>query len=208
MKCSLFTLLFIFCLPLYAQKTTSKTTQTTTISSGEYNLNGRHSDVVTHGGKVDSHSSTNRSKTSLTFTSDFRTAKQASIKSLLLNRLDEGDLKQAGDTYRWRRETGGATYFTCSLSEGLLRLNVDRTVAPVSFYNRIDDLCSDLVEVISSHEQHFSQAYGAPARGTSKTTITTSNAEVELQRALRELDAAREKVERLGKKVNKQRGKQ
>jgi len=157
---------------------------------------------------VDSHSSTNRSKTSLTFTADFKADKQASIKRLLLNRLDDGDLKRDGGTYRWRRATGGAAYFTCSLSEGRLRLNVDRTVAPVRFYNRIDELCNDLVEVIASHEQHFSLAYGAPSRGTSKTTITTSNAEVELQRALRELDAAREKVERLGKKVDKKREKQ
>lgn len=208
MKFSLFTLLFVLCLPLCAQKTTSKTTQTTTISSGEYNLIGRHSDVVTHGGKVDSHSSTNRSKTSLTFTADFKAIKQSSIKRLLLNRLDDGDLKRAGDTYRWRRATGGAAYFSCSLSEGRLRLNVDRTVAPVRFYNRIDTLCSDLVEVIASHEEHFSQAYGAQSRGTSKTSTTTSNAEEELQRALRELDAAREKVERLGKKVDKQKKKQ
>lgn len=203
MKFSLSACLFALCLPLCAQTTTTtKTVKTTT--SGAYAHNDRHSEVATNNGKVDSYSSTNRSSTSLTFTSDFKAVKQARIERLLLSRLSSSNLEEDGEGYFWRRSSGGDSYFTCTLTDGELRLSLDRTVASTSFYKEIDLLCGDIVDIIASHAHQHHQSYDPQLRKRSKTTtITSGSTEAELQRALQELEAAREKVERLGKKADK-----
>jgi len=209
MKFVLSALLFILCLPLCAQKsTTTKTTTTrSTTTPGDHREIGRHSEVATHNGKVDSYSTTNRTRTSLTFTSDFKAVKQSSLERLLLNRLSGSNPERDGEVYFWHRSSGGDSYFTCTLTDGELRLSLDRTVAPQSFYAEIDALCNDIVEIISAHKEHFHQPHTRQLRSVSKTTTTSTNAEAKLERALEELNTAREKVERLGKEVDKERRK-
>lgn len=205
MRFLFFSLLLILGFSLSGQTTT--TTKTTTVSGGESSTHNdnhnRHSRIHTKNGEVSSHSSTNRSKTSLTFTSDFKTTKQAAIKSLLLTRLEDLGVNKEMDSYRWEEGNTGAPYFTCKLTEGKLRINLDRTRAPKEFYNRINDLCDGLIGIIASHPGHTSQGYD-PQLSNGPTGKKVSE-EVEMQRALEQLEIAREKVERLGRKIDKKR---
>ena len=180
-----FTLLLSICGLLLMAQTTTTTTTT---------HNTRESSYVTNNGKVDSHSSTSNTRSAFEFTADFREYKQDRIESLLFRRLDEADRKKESDGFFWER-----SYFTCRLTQGTLRLHVDKRAAPANFIAEMEDLGDDLVNIISAHASTTHQGYD-PQLWRQRTPVTDKEA---LKQALRELEAAKLKVERISRKLEK-----
>lgn len=156
------------------------------------------SNIHTNNGKVDSHSSTSETRYSYKFNADFKEYKQQDIKQALMSHLNDQDLTLKNGTYSWLLKNTNGTYFNCKLSEGSLSLNLDKTIAPFGSLRKTEALCDDLVAIISSHPNMSYQSYDPQL---SRQRNNGSN-KTELQQALRELEAARRKVERLGKKVD------
>lgn len=186
-------LILFFCIgtiSLSAQLTTTTTTHRTNTNS-----------LVSSNGKTASRSSISRSASAYKFSADFKARKQEDIREALLRHLSDENLSLKNGNYTWQLENADGIYFNCQLTEGTLSLNLDKTIAPFGSLRKTEALCDDLVAIISSHPNMPYQSYD-PQLSHQRSSKSNST---ELQQALRELEAARRKVERLGKKVEDER---
>lgn len=158
------------------------------------------SNIHTNNGKVDSHSSTSETRYSYKFSADFRNYKQQNIKRTLFSHLNEEDMTVKNDAFYWKLENADGVYFTCKLSHGALSLNLNKSIAPNGSLRKVEDLCHDLVNVVSSHPNMPNQGYDPQLT----QRASNGNNKAQLQQALRELEAARRKVDRLGKKIDEE----
>ena len=118
-----------------------------------------------------------------------------------MSHLNDQDLTLKDGNYTWQVENANGIYFSCKLAEGTLSLHLDKTIAPAGSLRKAEALSDKLVAIISAHTNMPYQGYD-PQLSRSKSNESNK---AELQQALRELEAARRKVERLGKKIDEGR---
>ena len=109
--------------------------------------------------------------------------KTLKVKEVLLNRLGRENLNINGNKYEWTKEKNDDEVFECRLTNGRLRVFVNKEEVPNSFSKKIENLGKELKVVIAGNQ-------------------TLKHKQRELERAQRELDRAKRNLERIKNKQN------
>lgn len=124
------------------------------------------------------------------FRASYHDSKNTGVKALLLNKLGEKYLTKRGDIYLWANEE----IFECKLSNGSLRIHVDREIASEAFLQKIKTLGNELKYFISGTSKKDEEAKTAE-----RAKRELEHAEREVARAKRELAKAEREAKRAAK---------
>ncbi len=122
------------------------------------------------------------------FKASFNKKRTDAVKKMLLHHLGKKNLKITEKTYVWTKNKSGEEIFECKLTNGRLRMFVDKEYATGKFYADIQELGVNLKDKIS---------------GSNSKKLDTRRVERELERAKRELARAKRNLERVKRKTNK-----
>jgi len=122
------------------------------------------------------------------FKASFNKSKTSSIKKMLLNHLGKKGLKITGKTYVWIKNNDGEEIFECKLTNGRLRVFVDKEYVSDKFYKEIEELGATLKDEISGHD--------SKAEAKERAEKALARAKKELERAKRDLERAKRSVKK------------
>lgn len=111
------------------------------------------------------------------------------IKKTLLKELGRKGLKVTGKTSTWTKYNEGEESFECKLSDGRLRLYVDKQYAPGKLIEEMSVLGTIIKDQIS----------GTDSKKQAKEDV--KRAQEDIRRAQRDLERAKQKLERVKKQT-------
>jgi len=124
------------------------------------------------------------------FRASFNKNKTSSIRKMLLDKFGKKNLRISDKTYYWSRNKNGEEVFECKLSNGRLRIFVDKEYASGKFYKMIGEFGDEIKDKIS---------------GSNSKKDKEIRAERELERAQRDLDRAKRDLARAKRRMKKNR---
>lgn len=111
------------------------------------------------------------------------------IRKIILKELGREGLKVTGKTYRWVKHNQGEEVFECKLSEGRLRLFVDKEYAPERMVEAMSGFGTILKDKISRTDSK------------KQAEDDIKRAQEDLKRAQRDLDKAKSQLARVKKQT-------
>lgn len=172
-----------------------QTTNSSNSSSKETSITSVSTDDVS------SRSSITRSKGSYAFDAKYDKKKYEGVKELLLDQLGTSYLQVNGKTHTWSKEVNGKEFFSCSLTNRELHLNLNLMVSSYDFADQIEELGDDLRDLIQMHEPH-SHTPHTPATPHNPNSTDPQLIDNEIRQAELALERAQENLARLKKKKN------
>ncbi len=122
------------------------------------------------------------------FNAKFDKSKTNTVKDLLLNKLDKRELTIDGDTYLWKKMSEGEEVFRCKLTNGRLKIFVDKEYLSKKFSYMIDEFGTVLKDAISGED--------SKKESMKRAKRDLEKAERDLERAKRDLERAKRKLKR------------
>jgi len=177
-------LLIVFAITAFAQtpseppKTQSASSHSESKSATSYSMSVSDSDNAKENMSV----STSNSDDSYKFRARFSKLKTAKVKAVLLDRLGKTSLKAKGGKYEWIKIKNGDEVFECKLTNGRVRIFVNKEEVSSPFLKEIEALGKELRIVIAGEQ-------------------SKKHKERELERAQRDLVRAKQNLERAKRKL-------
>lgn len=122
------------------------------------------------------------------FNAKFDERKTNAIKDLLLSKLNKRELTIDGDTYLWKRMNDGEEVFRCKLTDGRLKIFVDKEYVSQKFNDMIDAFGVVLKDAISGEDSE--------KENMERAKRDLEKAERDLERAKRDLEKAKRKLKK------------
>jgi hypothetical protein len=134
---------------------------------------------------VSNSTSTSNSDNTYKLTSKFQSSKRKGVLDILVNELNDIQVRKKGNQYVWSTSKNGKTIFECELSNNKLKMLLDKDESSYSFNRKIKSLGKDLVQYISAHK---SFSYATTSNSVGDAQVRVQKAKEELQRSLKNLE--------------------
>lgn len=127
------------------------------------------------------------------FRASFSDKKNDELKTVLIERLGNTYLINKGDKYEWKKRTDdGDESFECKLTDGKLKIFVDKNAEEDLFFVKVMEIGEELNQIISG--DHGERDMEQIQRDLSRAKEDIKRAEQEIQHAQREVERAQQEL--------------